>query len=181
MNKSKEFRVRPLTVSDQPFLWEMLYQSLYVQEGHAPFERSILDDPNIAKYVKDWGREDDSGFVAIDENAQPVGAIWMRMLKGAEKGFGYVDDRTPEVGMAVLPEYRGRGIGTNLLSRLVESTVSIYENLSLSVASGNTAIHLYQRAGFEIVGEDGNSITMKIKLNAADNTQHNNSFNPSPR
>lgn len=168
MNKSEEFVVRPLTVSDQPFLWEMLYQSLYVPEGRPPFERSILNHPDIARYVKGWGREHDSGFVAVDENNRPVGAVWMRLLRGGERGFGYVDDRTPELGMAVLPEYRGRGIGTSLLSRLIESAAGVYESISLSVAIGNPAMRLYRRAGFEAVGGDGNSIIMRMRLNAAE-------------
>jgi ribosomal protein S18 acetylase RimI-like enzyme len=144
----------------------MLYQSLYVPEGHRPFERSILNHPDIARYVRDWGRENDSGFLAFDENNRPVGAIWLRLLKGEEKGFGYVDDQTPELGMAVLPEYRGKGIGTKLLSRLIESAEDFYEYISLSVAIGNPALHLYQRFNFEKVGEDGGSITMKRKLSA---------------
>lgn len=164
MSTSREFEVRPLTASDQPFLWEMLYQSLYVREGEPPFERGILDDPEIAKYVRDWGRVNDSGFVAVDEDNRPVGAIWLRLLKGEERGFGYVDERTPELGMAVLPEYRGQGIGTALLSRLIEAAGDVYEHLSLSVAAGNRAIDLYRRAGFEVVGREGDSITMKIKL-----------------
>lgn len=165
MHKPREFEIRPLTISDQPFLWEMLYQSLYVPEGHPPFERSILSHPDIARYVKDWGRENDSGFVAVDENNNPLGAIWLRLLKDEEKGFGYVDSKTPELGMAVLSEYRRQGIGTSLLSRLIESAVGVYENISLSVAIANPAIHLYQRLGFEIVKQDGNSITMKRRLN----------------
>ncbi|HEX8141289.1 MAG TPA: GNAT family N-acetyltransferase [Pyrinomonadaceae bacterium] len=178
MNKSNECEIRPLTQSDQPFLWEMLYQSLYVPEDRAPFERSILDHPDIARYVNDWGRENDSGFVALDENNRPIGAIWLRLLTGKDKGFGYVDDKTPELGMAVLAEYRGQGIGTRLLSRLVESAGDFHEHISLSVARGNPALHLYQRLGFEIVGEHGNSITMKRKLNAHEEAQHNAGDNP---
>lgn len=175
MNRSEGYEIRPLTPSDQAFLWEMLYQSLHVAEGHAPFERGILDNPGIAKYVRDWGREHDSGFVAVDENNRPVGAIWLRLLKGEERGFGYVDDGTPELGMAVLPGYRGQGIGTRLLSRLIESAADIYDSISLSVASGNPAMHLYRRAGFEAVGEDGDSVIMKRELNALDEARHNNS------
>ena len=40
----------------------------------------------------------------------PIGAAWLRLLKGDERGYGHVDDETPELGMAVLPAYRGRGV-----------------------------------------------------------------------
>lgn len=142
----------------------MLYQSLYVPEGQSPFERSILAKPEIARYVNDWGREDDFGYVCVDGNNRSLGAIWLRLLKGEERGFGYVDDQTPELGMAVLAEHRGQGIGTGLLARLMESVAGRYDQISLSVSVGNPAIHLYQRAGFERAGQSGDSITMKKKL-----------------
>lgn len=166
MREQVRYKLRPLTPSDQTFLWEMLYQSLYVAEGSAPFARSVLNQPEIARYAKDWGRKDDVGFVAVDEDNRAVGAIWFRLLKDEEKGFGYVDDDTPELGMAVLPECRGQGIGTSLLSSLIESAQGVYQAISLSVSSGNPAIRLYQRHGFEEVRRDGNSITMRRKLQA---------------
>lgn len=142
----------------------MLYQSLYVPVGSAPFDRSILDQPEIAQYVKDWGRPNDSGFVAVDDRDQPIGAIWLRLFSVEEKGFGYVNDQTPELGMAVLPEYRGQGVGTSLLSRLIEWAEDHYENISLSVASENPARRLYERHGFIAIGKHGDSVTMMARI-----------------
>lgn len=158
-----KYQIRLLTPADQPFLWEMLCQSLYVPEGRAPFERSVINQPAIAKYVDGWGRKDDSGFVALKKDHQLIGAVWLRLLKMEEKGFGYVDDKTPELGIAVLPECRGKGVGTSLLSRLIGAVEDSYESISLSVASENPAVRLYQRLGFEAVGERGGSVTMKRK------------------
>lgn len=181
MNTPKESEIRPLTRADQPFLWEMLYQSLYVPEGRPPFDRSVLSRPDVARYVKDWGRENDAGFVALDEDGRPIGAIWLRLLKGAERGFGYVDDETPELGVAVLPAYRGRGVGTSLLTRLIEAAGGMYEYISLSVSAGNPAMRLYRRLGFEEVGQSGDSITMRRSLSAGAEARPNNSFNSTPR
>ena len=165
MNEYGDYSIRRLTPPDQSFLWEMLYHSLHVREGDAPFERSVVGRPEIAKYVRDWGRErGDTGFVAVTGSGQPVGAIWLRLLTGDEKGFGYVDEHTPELGLAVLPEYRGRGIGTALLARLIRAVEGVYENISLSVTEGNPALRLYQRSGFEVYGREGDSITMKRRL-----------------
>lgn len=177
MKASKGFEIRPLTPSDQPFLWEMLYQSLYVPDGRAPFERSILAHRDIARYVEGWGREGDCGFVALDENGRPVGAVWLRLLKGEERGFGYVDDETPELGMAVLPEYRGRGVGTSLLSRVIEAAGGKYEYISLSVSAGNPAARLYRRLGFEEVRQSGDARTMKRCLGAGAGARPDNSSN----
>ncbi len=163
-NAPMRYKIRPVTPADQSFLWEMLYQSLYVPQGNAPFERDVVKHPDIARYVKDWGRKDDAGLVAVDENNRHLGAVWLRLLKDEERGFGYVDSRTPELGIAVLPEYRGNGIGADLLSRLIEAVADSYESISLSVAAENPALRLYQRLGFKEVGRCAGSITMMRKL-----------------
>lgn len=159
-----KYHVRPLTPADQPFLWEMLYQSLYVPEGGQPFPEEMLQQLEIAKYVQDWGREHDRGFVAEDEQGQPLGAVWMRLFSGEEKGYGYVDEGTPEIGMAVLPAYRGQGLGTRLLSQLLRSAEGKYDCVSLSVGGGNPAGRLYERLGFEEVGVAGEARIMKRKV-----------------
>lgn len=164
MSLQTPYKIRPLTAAHQSLLWEMLYLSLFVPEGKAPFERSILDQPDISKYVRDWGRAHDFGCVSVDENSRPLGAIWLRLFAEEKKGYGYVDDSTPELGMAVFPEYRGRGIGTSLLTRLIETPPADYKQISLSVARGNPALRLYKRFGFEVVAADENSLTMLKKL-----------------
>ena len=166
MSQQTQYKLRSLTAADQSLLWEMLYLSLFVPEGKPPFKRSVLEHPDLAKYVRDWGRADDSGFVVVDENNQPLGAVWLRLFAGEEIGYGYVDDFTPELAIAILPEYRGQGIGASLLTRLVETAAASYEQISLSVAAGNPAVRLYQRLGFEIVAAVGDSLTMRKRLKA---------------
>ena len=160
--------IRPLRQADEPLLWEMLYQAIYVAEGDLPPEREVVNQPDIAEYVRDWGRADDRGFMAVDaEGKQPIGAAWLRMLTGDNKGYGYVDDATPELSVAVLPEYRGKGIGTRLLTELLQVASNYYPAVSLSVAGDNPALRLYQRLGFEIVGMCGTSFTMRKILRAS--------------
>jgi len=154
--------IRPLTQADAPFLREMLYQALYIPPGTPPLDRDVIDQPELAKYVQDWGREDDIGFIAIDANGQePVGAAWLRLFRGDQGGYGYVDDQTPELSMALLPAYRGQGIGTDLLTHLLQFASPRYPAISLSVAPENPAKRLYQRFGFEVMGKCGSSLTMR--------------------
>lgn len=107
------------------------------------------------------------GFVAVDaDSGEPIGAAWLRLLTGDERGYGYVDDETPELGMAVMPVYRGRGVGSELLGRLLKSAGEAYRAVSLSVSADNPAVRLYERAEFERVGECGASLTMVRRLGA---------------
>lgn len=161
------YTIRPLSQNDIPFMWEMLYESLYVPEDHQPFNREILKDPLISKYVEGWGREGDFGFIAINKDGKPIGSITARYFNESNKGFGYIDADVPELGMALLEEHRGKGIGTALLDHLFhEAKQRGIKRLSLSVDPGNLpAVKLYQRFGFEEAGMVGTSITMVARVN----------------
>jgi GNAT superfamily N-acetyltransferase len=156
---------RLLTQADEHFLREMLYHALYVPDGQAPFPPEIVNEPELAKYVLDWGKAGDKGFAAVDElTSQPVGAAWMRLFTAENKGYGYVGEGVPELSVALLPTYRNRGIGTTLLKYLIEEARREHPALSLSVSSDNPAVRLYRRLGFEVVGQSGTSLTMKKTL-----------------
>lgn len=166
MTKTLNYSIRPATAADEPFLWEMLYQSLYV-EGQEPFPRDVINRPHIARYVKNWGRAGDLGFIAEDtENKRPIGAVWSRLSSEDDKGFAYIDEKTPELGIALLPEYRGRGIGTALLEHLLGAAGKLYPAISLSVSPDNRALRLYKRMGFEIVDVRNKYPVMKRDFNA---------------
>jgi ribosomal protein S18 acetylase RimI-like enzyme len=160
--KAPDISIRQASTSDKLFLWEMLYHCLFVPEGQPLFDRKILSDPEIAKYVQGWGREGDLGFIAENSNtSESIGAVWMRLFKSSDKGFGYVANDIPELAIAVLPTHRGAGVGTLLLQRLIESATC--KALSLSVWLDNPSIRLYRRFGFETVSTSGNAVTM-LKL-----------------
>jgi ribosomal protein S18 acetylase RimI-like enzyme len=81
-------------------------------------------------------------------------------MKGEDKGYGYVDDMTLELTIAVAPGRRGQGVGTKLLDRLLAEAKTRRMAVCLSVSAENPAIRLYQRSGFEVVSSAGNSFTM---------------------
>jgi ribosomal protein S18 acetylase RimI-like enzyme len=165
MSAELNYVIRPLLQSDEAVLWEMLYHGIYVPDGATPPERQVVCHPQLARYVRDWGRADDRGFLAEDAaSREPIGAAWIRLLTGDSKGFGYADDVTPELSVAVLPEYMGRGIGTRLLAKLLEAASPDYDAVSLSVDADNPALRLYERLGFQTVGTTGTSLTMKKTL-----------------
>jgi GNAT superfamily N-acetyltransferase len=62
--------------------------------------------------------------------------------------------------MAVLPEYRGQGVGTRLLGELLRLADGRYGAVSLSVSAENPAVRLYRRWGFREAGNSGSSLTM---------------------
>ena len=102
------FKLRAANVSDEPFLWEMLYVALFVPPGEPPLPRSVLRDPAIARYVQGWGTQrDDKGLIALVDTS-PVGAAWLRWFPASHPGYGFVDESIPELSVAVLPAHRGK-------------------------------------------------------------------------
>lgn len=156
------YLIRPLGSTDQAMLWDMLYLALYVPPDVPPLPREIVYKPELAKYVQDWGKEGDMGLVAsLHESQAVVGIAWLRLFQRNNQGYGYVDDETPELAIAVLPNYRNQGIGTELLTQLCDQARDRYAAISLSVSTPNPALRLYRRLGFEDVERGMDDLKMK--------------------
>ncbi len=111
----------------------------------------------LLRYYQGWGRGGDGGVVA-EIDGQPVGAAWYRLFTEEQPGFGFVDEKTPELSIAVAPLHRRKGIGEAVLrSCMVQAREEGYQALSLSVAVHNRSRMMYQRAGFEKVSETGDT------------------------
>lgn len=143
----------------------MLYQSIYVDPNYPPPDRDIIKDPQIRKYVENWGRKGDFGYIAVDnKTGERIGAVWVRYFTSSDKGFGYVADNIPELGIAVDYHKRGKKIGSSLLKELLNNTNSKIDSISLSVDANNPAVRLYEKNGFIKCGTVGTSIIMRLDL-----------------
>jgi ribosomal protein S18 acetylase RimI-like enzyme len=160
------FSFRSARVDDVDFLWEMLYHASYAADEGVPDAGALHEHAVLARYVEGWGRPSDLGVVAVDDGTgEPIGAAWLRLLTGEMQGFGYVDDDTPELAIAVLPALRGRGVGARLLAELLDAARGTFGAVSLSVRADNPARRLYERIGFRAVpdADPGSaSVTMTI-------------------
>jgi ribosomal protein S18 acetylase RimI-like enzyme len=151
----RDWLIRRAASDDEPFLFEMVYEALFVAPGADPFPRTVLADPQIAHYANGFGRPGDQGLVA-ETSTGSIGAAWVRRFSRNDPGYGYVDDDTPEFSIAVIEKSRGTGVGTALLVQLLVEV----PRCSLSVDHRNPAVRLYERLGFEMVDRSGDSLTM---------------------
>src|SRR3712207_3374122 len=131
--------VRFATPDDLPFLRAMLYEAAYWRGGR---ERTLRDealaDQHLSKYLDGWQRVGDTGVIALGRNEAPLGAAWYRLFAVDSPGYGFLDGATPEISIAVLPAYRGMGMGSALLDALLAAAhTSGCAALSLSVEPAN--------------------------------------------
>ncbi|HVA31286.1 MAG TPA: GNAT family N-acetyltransferase [Gaiellaceae bacterium] len=147
--------LRPVAVHDVRFLRDML--------RHAYHWRLAEDSERpVYRYVANWGRPGDTGMLAL-EGPHAYGAAWYRLFTADEPGFGFVDEQTPELTIAVVPSRRGKGAGAELLQALLDrARADGYGSVSLSTAQGQTGF--YERHGFEAVRETPQAVTMVARL-----------------
>jgi ribosomal protein S18 acetylase RimI-like enzyme len=153
------YATRPLAPEDEPFLWEMLYHAAHMEQDGASSADAAKNHPYLAKYVRDWGRDGDLGFAALESlHRRPIGAAWVRLLRGEQRNYLQIDETVPELAIAVLPAYANQGVGTGLLNELVAAASSVYPAIVLSVRADNPARRLYERLGFVVVDEVVNRV-----------------------
>ena len=134
---------------------------------HAYYWRETMPeaaDLPVLRYVKGWGRPGDASVIAV-EGASRVGAAWHRLFPATEPGYGFIDESTPELTMAVVPSRRGQGTGATLLTALIDrARKEGFPALSLSVEDATAQVSFYERQGFEKVKKVGNAWTMRLDL-----------------
>jgi GNAT superfamily N-acetyltransferase len=147
--------LRPVERRDIRFLRDMLRHAYYwrLEEDR---ERPVY------RYVQNWGRPGDAGGLALDGAPLPD-AAWYRLFTERQPGFGFIDERTPELTLAVVPARRGRGTGREMLNALLDrARVDGYDAISLSAAKEQTSY--YGGFGFQAVHETPYAVTMRLPL-----------------
>jgi len=167
-------RIRPLQKGEEWFLEQMLYEAMYISIYDRPLPESVVNLPELALYIANFGRKGDLCYVS-EENGELIGAIWSRLWSKEQKGYGYVDEQTPEVSLALKPAFRGKGIGTKFIEVIGQVLQQQgYAQISLSVDRRNRAIELYRKQGFEITAATEGAFTMVkgLQKNIFINTYH---------
>ena len=142
--------IRELNTDGTELLKDFIYEAIFVPEGEDPPDRSIIFNPEISMYYEGFGRRPGDHCIVADDGGRIVGAVWTRLMHD----YGYVDDETPSLAISLYREYRGNGIGTEMMRRMLELLKQQgYRKVSLSCQKANKAVDLYRRYGF-MVHED---------------------------
>lgn len=154
--------IREIREAEYSLLEGFLYEAIFVPEGAEKPPRTIVARPELQVYVKDFGKEkDDHGLVA-EVDGKIIGAVWVRVMND----YGHIGDGIPSFAVSLYEEYRGKGIGTALMQRMLEELKQRgYEKASLAVQKANYAVRMYKKVGFEIIGENEEEYIMCCRIN----------------
>ncbi|WP_246794393.1 GNAT family N-acetyltransferase [Burkholderia perseverans] len=94
-------------------------------------------------------------FEVVESGGTPVGRLY-HAWRPPQLG-----DEVRVIDIALLPAWRGRGIGTRLLHALLASAAAEGLPVSLNVEANNPVQRLYQRLGFVKIGSSGIYDTMR--------------------
>jgi len=143
--------IREIKETEYSILDDFIYEAIFIPDGVEAPEKSIINNPDIQVYIAGFGMQKDDYGVVAEANNKVVGAAWVRIMND----YGHVDDDTPSLAISLYKEYRGRGIGTALMKKLLTTLKEKgYDRTSLAVQKANYALKMYQNVGYEIVDEN---------------------------
>nr|WP_320023219.1 GNAT family N-acetyltransferase [uncultured Draconibacterium sp.] len=158
--------IREIEKNEIDRLEDMLYEAVYQPDKNNTIPREVIKVPRVYAYIDDFGKYNDDYCFVADLNGRIIGAVWVRIITGKIKGYGNVDNQTPEFAISLFEEYRNQGIGTKLMNKMINHLQkSGYKHTSLSVQKENYAVKLYKKVGFEIIDENDEDYLMLLKLN----------------
>lgn len=143
-------------------LTDFLYEAIFQKDVNNLVPRTIIQDPSLWIYIDGFGtQKDDHCFVAEIDRKIVVAVCWVRCIKA----YGHIDDAVPEFAISTYPQYRGKGIGTKLMRRMLEHLqLEGYSQVSLAVQKDNYAVKMYRQAGFRIQDENDQEYIMVCNL-----------------
>ncbi|MCK5149083.1 GNAT family N-acetyltransferase [bacterium] len=165
MHNNNAFIIREIRQEEINILKDMLYESIFQADPNKTIPREVINIPEIKNYIENFGQKKEDYCLVADYNNKIIGAVWVRILADEIKGYGYVNDETPEFAISLYQEYRNQGIGTQMMRKMISYLKNKgYCQTSLSVQKDNYAVKMYKKLGFKIIDENEEDYLMLLKL-----------------
>ena len=155
------YKIRKILEGEISLLQDFLYEAIFVPKGMPAPPKSIINQPELQVYITGFGKKKDDIALVVEVDKKVVGAVWVRIMND----YGHIDNDTPSFAISLYKEYRGFGIGTDLMKEMLRILKDRrYKQASLAVQKANYAVRMYQKTGFEIVDENEEEYIMLCRL-----------------
>jgi len=154
---NESITLRPVTPEDAAFLREV-----YKSSRGDDLRGLGWDEPRINEFLE-MQYDAQRIFETTDHKAATDEII---LCEGESAGRLCVESRDTEIrchDLALLPNFRNRGIGTLLLRRLQSQATKSRRSLGLQVLRFNRSVSLFERLGFVRTSESGSHLQMEWK------------------
>lgn len=122
--------------------------------------------------LTNWTEQEKKAFIFMQSMAQlaeyktkfPGAAFQVIIFNTKDAGRFYTwenDEEIRLIDITVLPKFRGKGIGTSLLTGLIKRSGKVQKKISLHVDPANPVLLLYLRLGFIHVKNNGRHYYME--------------------
>ena len=159
----EDVTIRRAQEEDRDFLIRMNHLTETWGDEDAAQEQDFSESDR--HYVGKWTPEQ-GGVIAV-QAGEPIGAAWLRTFTSEDPGTGFVEEKYPEVAIALAPGYTGGGLGRRLLTAALDQARDDGRpGVSLCVEKGNDrAQALYEKLGFRYVTtreSEGSTYTVMV-------------------
>lgn len=141
--------LRPMTGADMPFLYEVYAGTRAEELSQVPWSdeeiQAFLDMQFRAQHAHYQKTFPEAAYQIIEQAGEPIGRLYL--------------DRRPDeiriIDIALLPEWRGGGIGGALMRQILDEAALAGRPVRIHVERNNPAMSLYGRLGFRKVENRG--------------------------
>ncbi len=142
------FALRPETEADIPFLMRLYASTREEELARAPWsaeQKAAFLAQQFVAQRRHYRGYTDCAFDVIENNGEPAGRLYLQTQPS----------RLHIVDVALLPVWRGHGVGALLLEGLQAAGRDCGRGVSTFVEKFNPALRLYQRLGFAQIADHG--------------------------
>ena len=144
------FRARAINEADLPALLE-IYASTRAEElalvpdWTEAQKRTFVTQQFMAQHQYYQELYKGADLQIIETEQQAIGRLYVH--------WQYSPTEVRIMDIAILPPYRGQGLGSKLLEAVLRQGAVLGKSVTIHVEYNNPALHLYERLGFKKIGE----------------------------
>ncbi len=142
-------KLSPIDNSDEPVLLTIYASTRSREMAVVPWsdeqKRAFLEMQFQAQHNYYFSRYPNASYSIINFEEQAIGRLYVDRQ----------EDKIKILDITVLPEYRNRGVGTKLITEILQAGEQAKKPVEIHIESYNPSANLFSRLGFQPVGEEG--------------------------